>query len=95
MRDVRPKFAANDRTKGSADENKGAISTIITQFGRYTLDDAGKTLTLRIEGSSFPNWDGTTQTRPVTALTDDVLTWTVPAISAGGGKAETAWRKVK
>ena len=95
IRDVRPKFAANDRLKGTPDENKAAVAGTLSHFGRYTLDDVGKTLTLRIEGSSFPNWDATSQVRPVTALTDEVLTWVTPVASGGGGKAEVVWRKAK
>src|SRR5205814_14426 len=53
MRDIgRPKFAANDRLKGTPEELKAAIEGIITQFGTYTVDEPSKTLTLRIEGSS-------------------------------------------
>jgi hypothetical protein len=95
MRDIRPKFAANSRLKGTADENKAVIGGIITHFGRYSLDEGAKTITLRIDGSSFPNWDGTSQTRPITALTDDVFTYVNPASSGSGGKSEVAWRRAK
>src|ERR1700743_3015050 len=30
--------------------------------GTYTVDDAGKVLTLRVDQASLPNWQGTTQT---------------------------------
>jgi hypothetical protein len=50
---------------------------------------------LRIEGSSFPNWDDTKQTRIITSLTPgDELTWTVPA-SAGAPPINVAWKWVK
>ena len=96
MRDTRPKFAANSRLKGTADENKAVIGGIITHFGRYSLDEGAKTITLRIDGSSFPNWDGTSQTRPITALTDDVFAYVNPnALVGSGGKSEVAWRRAK
>src|SRR5215467_5781321 len=77
----RPAFASKDRLKGTADENKAAVQGMISHFGTYTVDEANKTVTFRIAGSSFPNWDETTQKRAVTALTDEVLTYNTPAPS--------------
>src|ERR1700719_3405157 len=96
LRHGRPAFASKDRLKGTADENKAAVQGMISHFGTYAIDEAGKAITLRIEASSFPNWDGTVQKRPVTAITDDVLTWNAPAPSAAGFvRAELAWKKAK
>jgi len=98
MRDVRPKFASNNREKGTADEMMAAVHGMISHFGRYTIDETGKTLNLRIEGSSFPNWDGTTQKRLITALVGDDLTWTnpTPSTAAGGNvRSELVWRRAK
>ena len=80
----RPAFASKNRMAGTADENKAAVQGMISHFGTYAVDEAGKSLTLRIAASSFPNWDGTVQKRPLTAITDDVLTWNTPAPSAAG-----------
>jgi lipocalin-like protein len=92
----RPAFASKSRMTGTADENKAAVQGMISHFGTYTVDEATKTITFRLEGSSFPNWDGTMQKRPVTAITDDVLTYNTPAPSgAGYTHAENAWKKVK
>src|SRR5215471_15204260 len=92
----RPAFASNNRMAGTADENKAGVQGMISHFGTYTVDEAGKSLTFRIAASSFPNWDGTVQKRAVTAITDEVLTWNTPAPSAGGYvRAEVAWKKAK
>jgi hypothetical protein len=92
----RPAFASKNRMAGTADENKAAVQGMISHFGTYTVDEAGKSLTFHIEASSFSNWDGTEQKRPVTAITDDVLTWSTPAPSAAGYvRAEVAWKKAK
>jgi Lipocalin-like domain len=89
----RPKFAANDRTKGTADENKTAISQLVSHFGAYTVDQASETLTFRVEGSAFPNWDETTQKRMITSLTaNEELTYTVPPPNAGVRPVMVAWR---
>ena len=98
MRDVRPKFASNNREAGSTDENKAAVHGMISHFGSYSINEADKTLNLRIEGSSFPNWDGTSQKRTIAALVGDDLTWTNPTPStapAGNLRSELAWRRLK
>jgi hypothetical protein len=72
-----PKFASNNRASGTAEENRAVVQGSIAHFGTYSLDDAGKTLVLRIESSTFPNWDGVEQRRPFT-LTGDELAYTSP-----------------
>ena len=79
-----PKFASNNREAGSAEENKTAMQGSIAHVGRYTVNEADRSVTLHIEYSSFPNWNGTKQVRKITALTDDVLTYNVANPSAGG-----------
>jgi Ni,Fe-hydrogenase III large subunit len=60
------------------------------------VDETGKTVTFRIEASSFPNWDATSQKRAVTAITDEVLTYNNAAPSTSGYvRAELAWKKAK
>jgi hypothetical protein len=98
MRDIRPKIAANDRLKGTPAEIKSSLEGINTHFGSYTVNEADKTFTVRIEGSSFPNWDNTTQTRQITALVGDDFTWSnanPAAPSAGGDRVDLAWRRIK
>jgi glucose/arabinose dehydrogenase len=91
MRAGRPKFASNSRATGTADENKAVVAGSNAFFGSYTLNEADKTLTLRVEGSTFPNLEGTTQKRTITSLTaGDELTWTNPAT-----KGEVAWKWLK
>src|SRR5215472_2425862 len=96
IRNGRPAFASKDRMAGTVDENKAAVQGMISHFGTYAVDEAGKSVTFRIQASSFPNWDGTVQKRPITAITDEVLTGNTPAPSAAGFvRAEVAWKKAK
>jgi hypothetical protein len=98
MRASVPKFASNNREKGSADENKAVVQGMVSHFGTYTVNEADKSLNFRIDSSSFPNWSGTQQKRPITALTDDVLTWTTPnpsTGSSGNASAELVWKRAK
>lgn len=89
----RVKFASNDRMKGTPQEVKAAAEQIITHFGTWSVDEGSKTLTFRIEASSFPNWDGTTQKRTITALNpNDVLTYTDMTPSTGTLPVMVAWK---
>ena len=56
----------------------------LSYSGSYALDDSGKTLTLRVEETSLPNWRGTTQTGTIKFLASDHLGWTnsVPLVSS-------------
>jgi hypothetical protein len=96
FRSGRPAFAAKDRLKGTADENKAAVQGMISHIGTYAVDEAGKSFTFRVAASSFPNWDSTFQKRPVTAITDEVLTFNNPTPATSGYvRSELAWKKVK
>jgi Lipocalin-like domain len=43
---------------GTADENKEAVKGILSFFGTYTVDEAAKTIDVRVEGDSLPNNEG-------------------------------------
>jgi hypothetical protein len=86
-----PKFASNNRTKGTPEENQAIVSGSLSHFGKYTAD--GKAFTFNVETSTFPNWDGTTQQRPYT-LSGEELRYSTAAAS-GGGRAELIWKRVK
>lgn len=87
------KFASANRMEGTADENRAVVQGSIAHFGRYTVDEANKTITFHIETSTFPNWNRTEQKRPFT-ITGDELTWRTPA-STGGGTAEVVLKRAK
>jgi hypothetical protein len=95
-----PKIKANNRDKATAEESKAITAGTLAHFGSYSVNDADKTLTMHIESSTYPNWDGTKQVRKITALTDDVLTYSVANPSGAGAagdiaQVELVWRKVK
>ena len=95
MRTDRPKFASNNRMKGTPEEIKATVEGTISYFGTYAVDEAGKTLTYKIEGASFPNWNGTDQKRPIVSLTPDELKYSNPAPSIGGPTTELMWKRIK
>lgn len=88
-----PRFAVNDRMQGTAEEYKAVVQGSIAHFGRYTVNEADKTITFQIETSTFPNWNGTEQKRPFNIVGDE-LTWRTPA-SSGGGTAEVVLKRAK
>lgn len=89
-----PKFASNLRTKGTPQEEHAVVEGSINHYGRYTVDEKKNALTFHIEGSTFPNWNGTTQERPYT-IKDDVLVYKVAVVSGTGKPGETAWKRAK
>ena len=76
-----PRFASDNRTTGTADENKAVVQGSIATFGTYLV--AGNELSLKIEHSTFLNWIGADQKRTI-AITGDELKWHNPAGSGGG-----------
>ncbi len=87
------KFASSNRMQGSPEEYKAVVQGTIAHFGRYVVNEADKTITFRIETSTFPNWNGVEQRRPFT-LIGDTLMWTTPAAS-GGGSGEIVLKRAK
>jgi hypothetical protein len=49
---------------------------------------------MKIEASSFPNWDGAEQKRTIT-VTGDEMRVLNPTPPSGGGTAYVVWRRVK
>ena len=88
-----PKLASNNRGEGTVDEFKAVAQGVLSYFGTYALADGGKTLTMNIEASSFPNFNGAKQNRSI-ALAGDELTVTNPA-GASGGIAQVVWKRAK
>lgn len=96
FRSGRAPFASKNRLSGTAEENKATVQGANAHFGTYAIDEASKTITFRVAGSSFPNADGTALKRTITAITPDVMTYTNPAPGAAGAvRGEVAWRKLR
>ncbi len=90
VRPDRPKFASNNRTTGTPEENKVVVQGSNSSFGTYEISSDGS-ITLHIVGSTFPNWDGTKQKR-LAAINGDEITWTNPTSSIGGNTVITLQR---
>ncbi|WP_158231362.1 lipocalin-like domain-containing protein [Bradyrhizobium sp. C9] len=90
MRSDRAKYASNTLWQGTPAENKETADGTITYFGTYSANEADSSIAIHVEGSSFPNWNGTEQKRFV-AIAADQLTLTVrpPA----GDIVDVIWKR--
>ena len=86
-----PRYASNSRMHGTPDDYKTTVNGAIAVFGTYTL--SGTDLDLHIEGSTFPNWDGTDQKRTNVTISATELKYTQPTPSAGGLPLVVIWRR--
>lgn len=89
-----PKFAANNRAGGSAEENKAVVSKSIAAFGSYYVDYASNTLVFKIDAATFPNWDSSEQRRSIIASAKRELKY-VTAQASSGGKAIVTWKRAE
>jgi Lipocalin-like domain len=78
-----PRIAGKDRLAGTPEQNTAIVHGSLALFGTYTIDEAKKTLTFNIAASTFPNQQGTSQTRTIDRLTADEFRNTNPAASRG------------
>jgi enoyl reductase-like protein len=87
------KFASNNRQNGTDAENKAVVQGALAYYGTYEVDESNKSLIMRIEYSSFPNFNGAEQRRNV-KLENDELT-VVNSAAASGGTSSLIWKRVK
>ena len=85
-----PKFAGDSRAKGTDAENKAAVAGGIGLYGTYTV--SGKAITMKVDGSTYPNWTGTEQKRDIIKFTPGEFTWGLK--NSLGGRGETTWKKM-
>jgi Lipocalin-like domain len=80
-----PKVAANNRTAGTAEENKAIVGGSIALFGTYTVDEDKKLVIFTVKASTFPNWDGAVQPRKIVLLNAGEFINENASGSVGGG----------
>jgi len=95
MRSELPRIAANSRDQGTPEENKAIVQGSIAYFGAYSVNEAEKTITLKLDGSTFANLLGASeQKRIITSLTSDELKFTNPR-TPSGVTLEVSWKRAK
>ena len=58
--------------KSTPAENKAIMEGLIAYFGTYTVDEAAKTISMRVETSTFPNQVGMKQKRTVSVSANEL-----------------------
>ena len=89
-----PKIASNNRLTGTAEEYKAINQRSLSVFGTFTVDEDKRTVTYQITASTFPNWEGQSQTRTIERLTAEEFMNTNPAVAGGRGAASNLYRRV-
>jgi Lipocalin-like domain len=88
-----PKIASNNRLTGTPEEYATIMRRSISVFGTYTVDEDKKTVTYKIVSSTFPNWEGISQTRLIETLTDTEFRNTNPNVGANRGSATNLYKR--
>jgi hypothetical protein len=68
-----PKIASSVPQTATAEEAKAIVGGSIAYFGTYTVNDADKVISFRLEASTLPNQLAIDQKRTITSLTADEL----------------------
>jgi hypothetical protein len=95
VRARRMPFAANDKSKGTADEYRAASMDSNAHYGHVSAD--ANVMHSQIVHASFPNWDGKSGDTGYT-INGDELTYRVAKPSSGaaeGAHGEVVWRRVR
>src|SRR4051812_28636267 len=87
-----PKLAANDRAKATPEEAMAVIASTIAYYGTYSVYEAEKAFSVRLEASTFANLVGGEQKRVITSFTKDELHFTNPR-TPSGLTLHTSWRR--
>jgi len=76
-------FASNNRSTGTADENKSVVQGSIGNIGTYTVDEASKTMLMHVDGSTFPNSNGQDQERLIQSISATQMSYINTVRTAG------------
>ena len=93
FRSDRPKFASAHRMQGTPEETTAVLQGSLSYFGTYSCNDATRTITTIVEGSTFPNSEGEALNRIVTRISADTLIYENPATTRGE-QIEAVWCKL-
>ena len=88
----RLRFAGDSKADASVDEFRSAVMGSSTHYGTMTIDEGAGVLVFSIVGSSFPNWEGTTQRRQY-KLDGAELRYKVPP-RPDGSIPVSVWRRL-
>lgn len=96
MRIDRPHFAISDQLRGTAQETELAYRGSISYFGTYQVDEENKMIVHQVQGSIFPNMEGTQQIRYF-ELKENILELRTPPFKADGERVSglIVWERIE
>ena len=96
MRPNRSKFGSRDFQAGTPEEKTAAYDSYTGYCGRYEVNEQERSVVVRVELSSYPNWTGTTQKRFV-EVAGNRLRLNSPPIHSEGRQivAVAVWERAK
>jgi hypothetical protein len=88
-----PKFKTSGvpRLEGTAEEYKAAVQSFAANYGSWSVDEADKTLTQRLESALIPNAEGT-EDKASASLAGDELKLSA---SFASGRRDEVYRRAK
>lgn len=95
MADNLPKFASNNRMIGTPQEYEAISRGVVAYFGTYTVNQADRIVTLHIERSSFPNWEGTDQQRKFEFAGDELRYTAAHSTANPAESAQLVWKMAR
>jgi hypothetical protein len=86
-----PKFASNNAMTGTAEENRAIVQGTNATYGSWSIDETNGSLVSKIDGSTFPGWDGQVQRRVLTIAGNEMKMCVSGAQI--GGTACAIWKR--
>src|SRR5579862_3260605 len=90
-----PKFTSNNRMVGSPQAYEAISHGVVAYFGTYTVNAANSIVTLHIERSSFPNWEGTDQQRKFEFVGEELRYTAAHSTANPAEAAQLVWKRVR
>jgi hypothetical protein len=92
----RPRFEVSDQLRGTSEEIGASYKGSISYFGTYKVDIENKEINHYVEGSIFPNMEGTQQKR-FFEFNENQLILRTPPFNAGGERVTgiLQWERIE
>ncbi len=89
----RARYASGNRAQGTPEEFRDTVLGSIGYFGTYSVDEKKRAFVLKINGSTFPDYEGTDQVRPFTIVGDELRSIN-PNPSQGGSPLDLVLKRL-
>lgn len=85
MVDDLPKVKSGLLKETAPDEREALAEGVLAHFGTWEANERAGTFTVKIQNSSFSNFDGVNQTREIVSLDQGKLQYVNPTTTSGNG----------